>query len=80
MVATVPINIGFIDCLHVNFDIMVIFLYVFGCGANRLWFRFLLSNQFEQFGSLHMCAPIKYMGCSANLTRYPWALSQPRYQ
>ena len=74
---------GFIDHLHVNLDILVIlilyfFLYVFLCGANRLYVR--LSHEFEQFGSLHMCAPRKDVGRSGIRTRYPRALSQPRYQ
>ena len=53
---------GCIDRLHVNIDILVNFIYLFFvrflCGANRLYVRLsLLSHEFEQFGSLHMCAP-----------------------
>ena len=74
----------FIDRLHVNLDILVIlilyfFLYFFfSCGANRLYVR--LSHDFEQFGSPHLCAPRKDVGRSGIRTRYPRALSQPRYQ
>ena len=42
--------------------------------------RLILSHEFEQFGSLHMCAPRKYIGRSGTRTRHPRALSQPRYQ
>ena len=79
--------IGFIDRLHVNSDILVIFISFlffctfFLCGANRLCVRLsLLSHEFEQFGSLHMCAPRKDIGRSGTQTRYPQTLSQPRYQ
>ena len=38
-------------------------LYVFLCGANLLYVRLsFLSHEFEQFGSLHMCAPRKDVG------------------
>ena len=55
----------------------------FLCGANRLCVRLaLLSHEFEQFGSLHMCmcAPRKDIGRSGTRTRYPQSPSQPRYQ
>ena len=72
---------GFIDRLHVNFGILVIFIYLFFvrflCGANRLSF---LSNEFEQFGSLFLCAPKKDIGHSGTRTRYSQSPSQPRYQ
>ena len=76
---------GFINRLHVYFDILVIlFLYFFCtfflCGANRLYVRLSLSQDFEQFGSLYMCAPRKDVGRSGIRTRYPRALSQPRFQ
>ena len=77
---------GFIDRLHVNFDITVIFYFfiyffkVFLSGANRLYGRLSFSQDFEQFGSLYMCAPRKDIGCSGIRNRYPRALSQPRYQ
>ena len=51
---------GFIDRLHVNFDILVTFISFIFCtfllgGANWLYFRLaLLYHEFEQFGSLHM--------------------------
>ena len=74
-----------IDRLHVSFDILVIlFLYFFCtfflCGANRLYVRLSLSHDFEQFGSMHMCALRKDIGCSGIQTQYPRTLSQPRYQ
>ena len=52
------------------------------CGANRLYVRLSLSQDFEQFGSLYMymCAPRKDIGRRGIRTRYPRALSQPRYQ
>ena len=76
---------GFIDRLHVNFDILVIFISInfvrFLCGANRLCVQLsLLSHEFEQFGSLHMCAPKKDIGRSGTRTRYSQSPSQPRYQ
>ena len=45
---------GFIDRLHVNFDILVIFIYLFFvhflCGANRLYARLsLLNHEFKPF-------------------------------
>ena len=56
---------GFIDRLHVNFDILVIsflyFLNVFLCGANRLYVRLSLSHDFEQFGSLHTYVVFRYI-------------------
>ena len=64
--------------LHVNFDILVIiFIYFctcfwmryFNCHSSLIWIR-----------SLHMCAPRKDIGYSGTRTRYPHALSQPRYQ
>ena len=61
-----------------------LFLYFFVrllCGANRLYVRLsLLSHEFEQFRSLHMCAPRKHIGRSGTRTRYPQAPRQPRYQ
>ena len=45
-----------------------------------LYARLSLSHEFEQFGSLHICASIKHIGRRGILTRYPRALSQPRYQ
>ena len=52
----------------------------FWCGAKRLHFRLSLSHEFELFRSLHMCASRKDNGGSGTETRYPRALSQPRYQ
>ena len=54
-----------------------LFLYFFVrflCGANRLCVRLsLLSHKFEQFESLHMCAPRKDIGRSGTRTQYPQA-------
>ena len=61
--------------------VLLYFLYIFLCGANRLHVRLsLLSHEFEQFKSLHMCAPRKDIGRSVTRTRYPRAPGQPRYQ
>ena len=54
-------------------------VYVSLCGANRLYDRLSLSHDFEQFGSLHMCAPREDIGRSGIRARYPRTLSQPRY-
>ena len=58
----------------------LLFLYVPPCGANRSYARLSLSHDFEQLGPLHMCTPRKDIGRSGTRTRYPRALSQPRYQ
>ena len=40
------------------------------CVANWLYVSFIMnSHEFEQFGSLHMCAPKKYIGRSGTRTR-----------
>ena len=39
---------------------LFLFFYFFLCGASRLYVRLSLSHEFEQFGSLHMCAPESY--------------------
>ena len=60
---------GFIDRLHVNFDILVIlfpyfFWYVFFMRRELVIRSAVLSHDFEQFGSLHMCAQRKDIGRS----------------
>ena len=69
---------GFIDRLQSTLTywsfLFFYFLCVFLSGANRLYVRLsLLSHEFEQFGSLHMCALRIYIGRSGTRTRYPWA-------
>ena len=75
-------NKGFIDRSDHNWHnycsfLFIIFLMIFGCCANHLYTS---SHEFGQFASLHMRAPRKYIGRSGTRTRYPRALSQPRYQ
>ena len=56
-----------------------LFIYSFICflGGAQIGFTFPLSisHEFEQFGSLHMCAPRKYICCSRTQTWYPRAES-----
>ena len=48
-------------------------------NAERIGYTFSLSisHEFEQFGSLYVWAPRKYIGRSGTRTRYP---QEPRYQ
>ena len=80
---------GFIGRLHVHSDMLVIFIILFYyrvyvlLDAARIVYmsRWLsLSHNYEMFESQHMCAPRNYIGRSGTRTRYPRALSQPRYQ
>ena len=64
--------------------LLSIFIFLFFCtsvlfGSNWLYARLSLSHKLEQFGSLQMCTPRKDISRSKTWTRYPRALSQPRY-
>ena len=65
---------------HIGHFISSFFWTFFLCGMNRLYVWLSLSHDFDHFGSLHMWAPRKDIGRSEIGTRYPRALSQPRYQ
>ena len=86
IIGTCPYN-GWIDRLHID-NFAILFMRresVIRNNSSKQWYRrqqepSLLSQEFEQFGSRHMCAPRKYIGRRATRTRYPRALSQPRHQ
>ena len=54
----------FIDRLHYCSFIYFIVVYVFNAAQIGYLFRSSLSYEFEQFGLLYMCAPMKDIGRS----------------
>ena len=61
--------------------IVLYFFVRYLCAAKRSYVRLsLLFHEFEQFWSLRICAPRKYIGRSGIRTRYPRDLSQLRNQ
>ena len=62
-----------------TFLFFIVFLHAAGIGY-KIRFGCHYPHEFEQFWSLHMFAPRRYIGRGGTRTRYPQALSQPRYQ
>ena len=65
------LSLGFIDVYILVILFLHFFLRFFLCGANQLYVQLSLSHDFEQFGSLHTCAPRKDTGRSGIRTLYP---------
>ena len=63
---------------YLSFFLFIYFLYVLLCGTNRLYARLsLLSHEFEQFGSLHICVHQGNITAVAGLEPGATGVSEP---